>query len=618
MADVGPPFERFSQFRRYFQIGFHPSGDLLYVTDLTGQYNLWRQPVLKGGVPGYARALTNERDRAVRTFSAADDGRSILVTVDRDGDEYYQIERIWLDGQGVEPITNAPEVQHHLSDEFFPTAGNELLYLDNGRERTDMDVVVLDLGTRTETRPFPTGRFWGNAVFDPTRRRILAADFRSNTRTHTFVLDRKSKDLTELLPHDEEAVVAPVGWTHDGRGVLLLSDLGREFKQLELFDTVRRTSRVIAAPKADVEHAALARRAGVVAYAVNEQGFSTLYAGRLGRPATRLRVPRGSISTAIWGSPFAVSPDGRSLIALWSRGTAPAEILRVPIPHGSPSFVTDGMVGGVPDAPLPAPRLVRIPGPQGRPVPAFYYRPKRRPKGRMPAILAVHGGPESQERPSWRTSGLYAFLNSRGIAVLAPNIRGSIGYGKSYQREIHHDWGGGELEDLRACAEWLLKQPDLDPNRLGVFGGSFGGFAVLSCVSRLPQYWKVGVDLFGPSNLVTFAKAVPPTWRRFMAQWVGDPETEADFLMQRSPISYLDAIRADLLIIQGSKDPRVVKQESDQVVERLRAAGRSVEYLVIPDEGHGFTRKQNELTALGAVSRFLLDRLVGTPPSGSP
>lgn len=136
-------------------------------------------------------------------------------------------------------------------------------------------------------------------------------------------------------------------------------------------------------------------------------------------------------------------------------------------------------------------------------------------------------------------------------------------------------------------------------------------------MTRLPEYWKVGVDVVGPSNLITFSKAVPPFWFRFMKKWVGDPDTEADFLRERSPITYIDKVRADLLIIQGANDPRVNKGESDQMVERLRSMGRKVEYLVFPDEGHGFTRTENYLKALGATARFLEQHLETTPSPGA-
>jgi dipeptidyl aminopeptidase/acylaminoacyl peptidase len=194
--------------------------------------------------------------------------------------------------------------------------------------------------------------------------------------------------------------------------------------------------------------------------------------------------------------------------------------------------------------------------------------------------------------------------------VLAPNIRGSTGYGKTYQKLIHRDWGGAELKDIEAAARYLQSLDWVDAKRMGVFGGSFGGFATLSAVSRLPDYWAAAVDLVGPSNLVTFVKSVPPYWRRWMDEWVGNPEKDYDLLMERSPITYVDQIKAPLFIIQGAKDPRVVKAESDQIVERLRARGVDVRYDVYEDEGHGFTKRQNELRAWRAAAEFFEELLL--------
>ena len=228
--------------------------------------------------------------------------------------------------------------------------------------------------------------------------------------------------------------------------------------------------------------------------------------------------------------------------------------------------LTDGFLGGIDEADLVEPELITYPTHDGRDIPAWLYRPEG--DGPFPVVLSIHGGPEAQERPIYMYCGLYQYLLTRGIGILAPNVRGSTGYGKTYQKLIHRDWGGAELKDFKAAAEYLKGLDWVDGDRLGVFGGSFGGFATLSCVSRLPDYWAAAVDIVGPSNLVTFAKTAPPTWRRLMAQWIGDPDTEADFLMERSPITYVDQIRAPLFVIQGANDPRVVKAESDQIVER--------------------------------------------------
>lgn len=194
--------------------------------------------------------------------------------------------------------------------------------------------------------------------------------------------------------------------------------------------------------------------------------------------------------------------------------------------------------------------------------------------------------------------------------MLAPNIRGSIGYGRTYQQLIFRDWGGGDLADLRCAVEWLRAQDWVDPDRIGVYGGSYGGFAALSCLTRLPEYWAAGVAVASAANLVSWTRSVPPTWHRLMARWVGDPETEEDFLLAHSPITYVDQLTAPLLMLQGAKDPRAVVAESDQLVARLRERDRPVEYVVFEDEGHGFTRRANLLRAMeltaGWFTRHLL------------
>jgi dipeptidyl aminopeptidase/acylaminoacyl peptidase len=158
--------------------------------------------------------------------------------------------------------------------------------------------------------------------------------------------------------------------------------------------------------------------------------------------------------------------------------------------------------------------------------------------------------------------------------------------------------------------KWLHGRDWVDPARIGVWGGSYGGFAVLSCVTRLPDHWAAAVDIFGPSNLITFAKAVPPTWKRMMKRFVGDPDDDAELLRERSPLTYVEHTKAPLLVIQGATDPRVVKSESDQLVEKLRSLGRTVEYIVFEDEGHGFTRHENELTAMRASADWLTKYLL--------
>jgi dipeptidyl aminopeptidase/acylaminoacyl peptidase len=279
--------------------------------------------------------------------------------------------------------------------------------------------------------------------------------------------------------------------------------------------------------------------------------------------------------------------------------------------------LTDALIGNISEQEMVKPRLIKYRSFDGLEISAFLYEPKSYNNNnvnrniKLGAVLSIHGGPTAQERLTYAYAGIYQYLANHGLAILAPNFRGSTGYGKSFEKKIYHDWGGNELKDLEHAAKWLLSQDWIDASRIGVFGGSFGGFATLSCITRLSQYnWKAAVDIVGPSNLITFVKSVPEHWKRFMGELVGDPEKEHDFLKGRSPLFYLDNINTpNLLIIQGANDPRVVKRESDQMVEGLRKRGIDVEYMIFEDEGHGFTKHSNLIKALKKSAEFLVNTL---------
>jgi dipeptidyl aminopeptidase/acylaminoacyl peptidase len=304
---------------------------------------------------------------------------------------------------------------------------------------------------------------------------------------------------------------------------------------------------------------------------------------------------------------MSLSADGTTVALLLALPTRPTNLVCVDLDAGEVAWRTEIAPVAADPASMVEPDLVSYPTHDGRTIPAFLYRPHG--PGPFPAVLSVHGGPQAQERPSYAYSGLYQYLLARGIAVLAPNVRGSTGYGTSFEKLILHDWGGAELGDLERARAYLSSLEWVDADRIAVFGGSFGGFAVLSCLSRLPELWAAGVDIVGPSNLVTLTRSAPPTWHRMVAELIGDPDTERDFLLSRSPITHADNITAPLYVIQGAKDPRVNQAESDQIVHRLRDRGVQVRYDVYADEGHGFVRRANEEKALSDSAEFLIHHL---------
>jgi dipeptidyl aminopeptidase/acylaminoacyl peptidase len=293
-----------------------------------------------------------------------------------------------------------------------------------------------------------------------------------------------------------------------------------------------------------------------------------------------------------------------------STPTRPWNVVVVDLMAGELRWLTDYRPALTDQSVLVDPVAMRYPARDGRKVPAYLYRPRQmaEPVG---VVLAIHGGPPVQERPAYSNEGFYQYLASRGVAIFAPNVRGSSGYGISYQRAVDRDWGGVDLEDLADAARYLRSLDWVDPARIGLFGRSYGGFGVLSCVSRLPEFdWAAAVAWAGISNIITLARAMPPTWRTQVATMIGDPENDADFLMSRSPVTYSDRIRTPLFLIQGANDVRVPKHESDQIVQRLRARGVEVRYDIYPDEGHVFGRRDNQTKARSDAAEFLLAHLV--------
>jgi dipeptidyl aminopeptidase/acylaminoacyl peptidase len=568
-----PLFEQFFATRRFSGVlNFTADGAyVLFATNLSGQFNLWRVPV-EGGWPDQLTAFSDETVRGVAVSPT--DGR-IVLCADHDGDEFHQLYLLDADRGWPEQLTNEPQVQHFVGGSAWAPDGSRFAYAANARTPTDMECWVRDVESGETRAVFGEGMFSFPGPWSPDGTKLLAIDFRNNSDSSIHVVEVDSGDSRELTPHDDDAVFFPGPWAGDGSGFYLATDADSEFRGLAFYDLATGRYDWIEEPTHDVEDAAASTDGRILAWLANQDGYDRLRLRDLerGRDLPTADLPDGSRPHLTGAeAPLAVSPDGSHVGLIVSSPRRPPEVWVVETETGRSWPVTDSRIGGLAEDDLVEIELVSYPSFDGRQIPAWLYRPPN-VEGKAPVVLSIHGGPEAQEKPVYQP--LYQYLLSRGIGILATNIRGST-----------------------------------DADRIGVFGGSYGGFAVLTCVTRLPDYWAAAVDIFGPSNLVTFAKAVPPTWKRFIARFVGDPETEADFLMERSPITYADNVRTPLLVIQGATDPRVVKGESDQLVDELRSLGRTVEYVVFDDEGHGFTKRPNELKAYRLAADWLEQHLL--------
>ncbi|HEU0113052.1 MAG TPA: prolyl oligopeptidase family serine peptidase, partial [Thermomicrobiales bacterium] len=491
-------FEQFAAIRRYQpRLAFSPDGaQIAYSANASGQFNLWRQPT----DGGEAVQLTRYDDHAVREIAWSPDGATILYTADREGDEFYQLRLIPAAGGAPTALTDRSAVQHYLGwiDSWSPD-GRVIVYAGNDRAPKDQDVLVRELAAGAPRRLFAGDAVYFPVAWSPDGRRLTVIDYVNNSDTNVFVVAVEDGAARSLTPHEGEVNNYAGPWAADGSGFYLLTDEGREFIGLAFQDLRAGERRWLETPEWDVTDVDASADGRMLAWVVNEDGYSRLHVRDLttGRLLDLPAMPEGVIYA------MRVSPNGGKVGFLHNQPDHPSEIVILDLAAGSLLQLTNSFFGDIDPADLIRPELVRFPTHDGRRIPAWLYRP--RGEGPFAVVLSIHGGPEGQELPTYAYSGLYQYWLNRGIGVLAPNVRGSTGYGKSYQRLIRRDWGGGELGDLDAAARYLRSLGWVDPDRIGVFGGSFGGFATLSCISRLPDGWAAAVDMFGPSNLVTLA-----------------------------------------------------------------------------------------------------------------
>jgi len=597
-APARPGFEQFFALRRFYllnNLDFSPDTEQVsYTHDGSGQFNLWASPV----AGGWPRQLTTQEEEAVRHHAWTPHG--FVVELDHHGAEQWQINLLPAGGGWPRPVTDRPDVQYSVGP--VSDDGRRMLMSGNQERPTDVSLYELDIpeGEYSLVLDVPQGKFYA-AAWHPDGRQAAVIDLIGNTDQHVSLVEVGSGERRNLTPHEGEQVNLAIGFSADGRRLYNITDRDHDQHYVEVIDLETGAREALIQLEWGIEHAALSADRATLAYTVNEDGYSRFHARRLA-DNRELEFPPMPAGVCMQ---FAVSRDGRRVAGLVGTGTRSFDVYVADLREQKVTRVTDSFLGGIPESELIEPELVRYPTFDGRQVPAWLYRP-RNAEGKLPVLLSIHGGPEAQERTQvTRSSPFYQYLLSRGVAILAPNIRGSTGYGMAYQKLIHRDWGGAELKDIEHAARWLREQEWVDADRIAVYGASFGGFATLSAMTRLPDYWRCGIDLVGPANLVTFARAVPPHWRSSMKKWVGDPDEDAVLLMERSPISHVEGVRAPLLVLQGARDPRVVKPESDQMVETLRALGREVEYHVFEDEGHDFSKRANQVQAYRLIAAFL-------------
>jgi dipeptidyl aminopeptidase/acylaminoacyl peptidase len=595
-----------------------PSPDgawLAYVTDVSGLPQPWIRRLPGTGEP---RRLTV--DGAAYRCAWRPDGSRLLVQVDLDGAEDYRLAEIDPATSAVEWIAAEPGVRHEVGVPYssgsrpYSPDGRYLAYASNARDRTTFDVHVRDLGSGTTRTVVCTGAQvpadrYLPMLFSTDSRHLLVLRLHQNTEHDLFAVDLHTGALRHLTPHDGPAKYLPVAWTAEG--LYLCTTAGRDNTGL----AVRRPDgslHWLHTPDHDIEDAALSADGRRLVWGVNVDGYTDLYRMDLpsGTAVPVTGLPRGVVTQEFGydGHALRFIGDGRCLVAKVATPTAPSEAWIADLDTGTARRIT--ACGAGQSHTGTEPTTVRFRSADGLDVGGLLFRPPAAGgRATVPAVLIIHGGPEAQAQPVW--DPLVQMLVARGFGVLTPNIRGSSGRGLRYQRLIYRDWGGGDLADLAAAATYLSDLDWVDGDRLGVFGASYGGFAALSCLSRLPDRWRAGVSMCGPVDLAMDVRTFPPTWARRATEWIGDPDDPADAAMmaERSPLTHVDRIVAPLLLIHGENDTRVAIEGAEQLHGRLRELGRTVNFHRVSGEGHGTADRDGRQSELDLIVDWFAEHL---------
>ena len=522
---------------------------------------------------------------------------------DRGGDEFSQL--YWFDADTRATVLLTDGKRSQNGGVAISRDGGLLAYSSTARNGTDRDIWIRDTRTGEARAVLTEGGSWRASDFSPDGTRLLVSRYVSANESLPGELDLASGKLRMFPVDGGRAAFGDFLYAPDGTSVFYVTDEDIDGRPQQ-FRSLRHHGPLMGAPTVlsahipwDVENVRIAGDGRHLAYSTNEDGVSRLHVLRLpGFEPVQLPALR-DLPLGVIGN-FDFSPDGKRLALDLNSATSPSDVFVLDLAGGELQRWTRSEVGGLDASAFIAPTLVHYPTfdqVDGKPrmIPAFYYRPaKPAASGRHPVLINIHGGPESQSRPVFNPA-IQFMLADLGVAVLVPNVRGSSGYGKDYLEADNGLRREDSVKDIGALLDWIAQQPGLDASRVGVYGGSYGGYMVLSSLMHYSERIRAGIDVVGISDFRTFLKNTEDYRRDLRRAEYGDERDPAmaAFFEQIAPLKHADRIRAPLFVAQGRNDPRVPWTEAVQIVEAVRGNGQPVWYLEYADEGHGFRKKAN-------------------------
>jgi dipeptidyl aminopeptidase/acylaminoacyl peptidase len=529
------------------------------------------------------------------------DGKWLLFRKDQNGDERQQLYLIRPNGADLDSLTTNHKAIY--GGRFAPD-GRSIVYVSNERNEAFFDIYKLDLATRKRTLLHQSDHQNGLIGISPDNRWLFFDRDSGNANSYVYVLDLKRDQPFDeprlLTPHMGDAIYNGFTISPDSKTLYFFTNEGREFMSRASLKFQDPNAHIVYRDNVshDVDQDVFSRDGTLEVVTRNVDGVSTIsvYDARSGKELAPPKLPENGFINNLQ-----VSADGAVIAFNYTSATEIGGIYVYNRLTHKTERVTRPTFAGLDPKSFVSARLIHYPSFDGARIPAYYYHPAG--ATRAPVIVFMHGGPEDQVRP-WFNS-LAQYYVQRGYAMLIPNVRGSTGFGKTYAAADNTTNRMTSVRDMEYANRWLRAQPDVDTSRLVIFGGSYGGFMSLAAMTMQPDLWSAGVDLYGIANFHSFLKNTG-AWRarNRMAEY-GDPAKDSLFLYQISPINHVSDIKKPLFVYQGANDPRVPQSEAEQIVAAVRQKGIPVEYILLPDEGHGISKRENRIRVYTAIVDFL-------------
>ncbi len=571
-----------------------PDGkQISFTTNVTGRPNLWK--VRAAGDWPVQLVQSDERQT---TGSWSPDGKWIIFQQDTGGNELWDIFAVPSDGGEIINLTNTPDIREESP--LWSPDGKIIALNYKPKAKTVYDLALLDWGTRKVTKlthEASPNYSWNVVTWSPDAKTLYAnrSDI-SFTDADVYAIDVASGHTRDLTSHQGKVLNIASSLSPDGRTLLITSNAKGGYQNVALLDIATRKVTAVTDTQWEATSGNFSPTGKAFTYTLNADGLIDVYLV----DAASLRadkIPLGNGVNALAAYPNSFSPSGDRLLLSHESSVQPSDFWIYDIATHSTQRLSHSAIASLASAPMPESRIVHYRSFDRQIISALMWVPfNLKRDGSNPALVLPHGGPTGQVQDYW--SPRVAALVSRGYICIAPNVRGSTGYGIEFQRANYQDLGGGDLQDEVYAAKFLQDTGYVAARKIGITGGSYGGFMTLMAIGKTPEIWAAAVEEFGIIDWMTMLQHSDPQLQQYEKSLLGDPIKDKKAYEAASPITYIHKVKAPLLVLQGDNDPRVPKEEATQIVELLKKDGKIVDAHYYPDEGHGFEKTENRIDAI--------------------